>query len=116
MKSSPDPVLRIGAVRVEPALDQICKDGATIKLEPRTIASSNCWTRSGKMSSMLAAIDLNQFTEARASNARLLDPKEMHWVADLLKKNFFFTQCIGTALQRIDLVVYSRGDAQTLWF
>ena len=68
------------------------------------------------MSSLLAAIDLNQFTEARASNARLLDPKEMHWVADLLKKNFFFTQCIGTALQRIDLVVYSRGDAQTLWF
>ena len=51
MKSSPDPALRIGAVRVEPALNQICKDGTTIKLEPRTIASSNCWTRSGKMSS-----------------------------------------------------------------
>ena len=42
MKSSPDPALRIGAVRVEPALNQICKDGTTIKLEPRTMRLLVC--------------------------------------------------------------------------
>jgi transcriptional activator of cad operon len=35
-------VLRIGALRVDPALDEICKDGTTIKLEPRTMRLLVC--------------------------------------------------------------------------
>jgi len=30
-------VLRIGAWRVDPALDEISRDGATVKLEPRAM-------------------------------------------------------------------------------
>jgi TolB-like protein/DNA-binding winged helix-turn-helix (wHTH) protein len=30
-------VLRVGDLRVDPALDEICKDGSTIKVEPRTM-------------------------------------------------------------------------------
>src|SRR5216684_7067447 len=35
-------VLRIGAWRVDPALDEISKDGATVKLEPRAMRVLVC--------------------------------------------------------------------------
>ena len=31
------PLLRIADLRVDPAVDEICKDGQTIKLEPKAI-------------------------------------------------------------------------------
>jgi transcriptional activator of cad operon len=36
MKSSDNQRLRIGAWRVDPALDEISRDGTSVKLEPRT--------------------------------------------------------------------------------
>src|SRR5450631_1568452 len=35
-------VLRIGAWRVDPALDEISRDGATVKLEPRAMRVLSC--------------------------------------------------------------------------
>src|SRR5580704_12451531 len=35
-------VLRIGTLRVDPALDEICKDGKVVKLEPRTMRLLMC--------------------------------------------------------------------------
>jgi DNA-binding winged helix-turn-helix (wHTH) protein len=35
-------VLRIGAWRVDPALDEISRDGATVKLEPRAMRVLLC--------------------------------------------------------------------------
>jgi len=38
MGSSPNPALRVGEWRVDPALDEIARDGQVVKLEPRTMA------------------------------------------------------------------------------
>src|ERR1700727_1755067 len=35
-------VLRVGDLRVDPALDEICKGGSTIKIEPRTVRLLIC--------------------------------------------------------------------------
>ena len=37
-----DAPFRIGQWRVDPALDEICRDGKTIKLEPRTMRVLIC--------------------------------------------------------------------------
>jgi transcriptional activator of cad operon len=42
MNSPDNSVLRIGALRVDPALDEIRMDGTTIKLEPRTMRLLVC--------------------------------------------------------------------------
>ena len=42
MKFPDSHVLRIGTWRVDPALDEISKDGTTVKLEPRTMRVLVC--------------------------------------------------------------------------
>ncbi|TLY59384.1 MAG: hypothetical protein E6K52_11695, partial [Gammaproteobacteria bacterium] len=42
VKSSDNSVIRIGAWRVDPALDEISKDGQTVKLEPKTMRLLVC--------------------------------------------------------------------------
>src|ERR1022692_2955039 len=42
MNSPPSRVLRIGDVRTDPAIDEICKDGKAVKLEPRTMRLLIC--------------------------------------------------------------------------
>ena len=45
MNPSDNSVLRIGALRVDPAIDEICAGGTTIKLEPRTMRLLVCLAR-----------------------------------------------------------------------
>ena len=42
MKAPDSLVLQIGAWRVDPALDEISKDGTAVKLEPRTMGLLAC--------------------------------------------------------------------------
>src|SRR5215471_21261541 len=57
--SSPRTLLRIADLRVDPTLDEICKDGRTIKLEPKAMQLLMCLAeRAGEVVSVEELLDL----------------------------------------------------------
>ena len=58
MKSPDNHLIRIGAWRVDPALDEISKDGTSVKLEPRTMRLLVCFAgRAGQVLSVEQLLD-----------------------------------------------------------
>jgi len=100
MNSPPSPVLRIGAVRADPALDEICKDGTTIKLEPRTMRLLVCLAEhAGEVVSVEQLLDQvwkdvvvspDSVYQAIAALRRILgdDPKEPTYIANVMRRGY----------------------------
>jgi transcriptional activator of cad operon len=93
-------VLRVGDLRVDPALDEICKDGATIKIEPRTMRLLICLAeRAGQVVSveeLLAEVwkDVivgpDSVYQAVAGLRRVLgdDPKAPVYIANVMRRGY----------------------------
>ena len=100
MKSPDHSVLRIGAWRVDPALDEISKDGQTVKLEPKMMRLLVCLA---EHASQVVSVDqlLNEVWKgvivtsdsvyhAVAALRRLLgdDTKEPVYIANVLRRGY----------------------------
>jgi transcriptional activator of cad operon len=99
---SPDShnAIRIGAWRVDPALDEISKDGNTVKLEPRTMQLLVCLAEhAGQVLSVEQLLDQvwrdvvvtpNSLYHAVAELRRVLgdDPKEPTYIVNVLRRGY----------------------------
>src|SRR5271163_2986082 len=95
-----DSTLRIGDLRVDPALDEICKDGSTIKVEPRTMRLLLCLAEhAGQVVSvdqLLAEVwkDVivgpDSVYQAVAGLRRILgdDPKSPVYIANVVRRGY----------------------------
>lgn len=93
-------VLRVGDLRVDPTLDEICKDGSTIKLEPRTMRLLVCLAEhAGQVVSvdeLLAEVwkDVivgpDSVYQAVAGLRRVLgdDPKAPVYIANVMRRGY----------------------------
>jgi transcriptional activator of cad operon len=100
MNSPENVVLRIGAWRVDPALDEIYKDGETTKLEPRTMRLLVCLAEhAGQVVSVEQLLDQvwkdvivtpNSVYHAVATLRRTLgdDTKEPTYIANVLRRGY----------------------------
>jgi TolB-like protein/DNA-binding winged helix-turn-helix (wHTH) protein len=100
MKSSSSSGLSIGAVRVAPALDEIYKNGATIKLEPRTMRVLVCLAEhAGEVVSVEQLLDEvwkdvvvspDSVYQSIAALRRILgdDPKEPTYIANVMRRGY----------------------------
>ena len=100
MKSPDSHLLRIGAWRVDPALDEISRDGTRVKLEPRTMRLLVCLAgRAGQVVSVEQLLDEvwkdvvvtpNSVYHAVAELRRSLgdDPKEPAYIANVLRRGY----------------------------
>src|SRR4029077_10575151 len=99
--SPPDnSVLRIGELRVDPALDEICKDGQTIKVEPRATPLLVCLARhAGQVVSVEQLLDEvwndvvvnpDSVYQAVAMLRRVLhdDPKNPTYIANVMRRGY----------------------------
>src|SRR5271167_482134 len=95
-----DSTLRIGDLRVDPALDEIYKDGSTIKVEPRTMRLLLCLAEhAGQVVSvdqLLAEVwkDVivgpDSVYQAVAALRRILgdDPKAPVYIANVMRRGY----------------------------
>jgi transcriptional activator of cad operon len=93
-------VFRIGEFRVDPALDEISKEGTTTKLEPRTMRLLVCLAeRAGQVVSVEQLLDLvwkdvvvspDSVYQAVASLRRILgdDPKAPKYIANVMRRGY----------------------------
>jgi TolB-like protein/DNA-binding winged helix-turn-helix (wHTH) protein/Tfp pilus assembly protein PilF len=100
MEPPRESVLRIGDLRVDPALDEICKDGSTIKVEPRTMRLLLCLAEhAGQVVSvdqLLAEVwkDVivgpDSVYQAVAGLRRILgdDPKDPVYIANVMRRGY----------------------------
>ncbi len=100
MKSSDNRRLRIGAWRVDPALDEISRDGTSVKLEPRTMRLLVCLAKyAGQVVSVEKLLDEvwtgvvvtpNSVYQALAELRRVLgdDPKEPSYIVNVLRRGY----------------------------
>jgi len=100
MADSGTPVLRIGDWRVEPTLDEISKDGSTVKLEPRTMRLLVCLAESaGQVVSVDQLLDQvwkdvvvtpDSVYQAIVILRRSLgdDPKEPRYIANVMRRGY----------------------------
>jgi TolB-like protein/DNA-binding winged helix-turn-helix (wHTH) protein/Flp pilus assembly protein TadD len=100
MTSPDNHLLRIGAWRVDPALDEISRDGTSVKLEPRTMRLLVCLAgRAGQVVSVEQLLDEvwkdvvvtpNSVYHAVAELRRSLgdDPKEPTYIANVLRRGY----------------------------
>jgi TolB-like protein len=100
MKSSDNQRLRIGAWRVDPALDEISRDGTSVKLEPRTMRLLICLAEhAGQVVSVEKLLDEvwtgvvvtpNSVYQAVAELRRVLgdDPKEPSHIVNVLRRGY----------------------------
>jgi TolB-like protein len=100
MKSSDNQRLRIGAWRVDPALDEISRDGTSVKLEPRTMRLLICLAEhAGQVVSVEKLLDKvwtgvvvtpNSVYQAVAELRRVLgdDPKEPSHIVNVLRRGY----------------------------
>ena len=100
MTSPDNHLLRIGAWRVDPALDEISRDGTSVKLEPRTMRLLTCLARrAGQVVSVEQLLDEvwkdvvvtpNSVYHAVAELRRSLgdDPKEPSYIANVLRRGY----------------------------
>jgi DNA-binding winged helix-turn-helix (wHTH) protein/TolB-like protein/Tfp pilus assembly protein PilF len=96
----PESVLRIGDLRVDPALDEICKDGSIVKVEPRTMRLLLCLAEhAGQVVSvdqLLAEVwkDVivgpDSVYQAVAGLRRILgdDPKDPVYIANVMRRGY----------------------------
>jgi transcriptional activator of cad operon len=101
-------VLRIGEFRVDPALDEISKDGITTKLEPRTMRLLVCLTeRAGQVFSVEQLLDLvwkdvvvspDSVYQAVASLRRILgdDAKDPKYIANVTRRGYRLIATVAT--------------------
>ncbi len=94
------PVLRIGAWRADPALDEISNDGATVKLEPRAMRVLMCLAeRAGQVVSVEELLDAvwHDVIVTHDSVYRVVselrralgdDPKEPVYIANVLRRGY----------------------------
>jgi len=100
MKSPDNLAMRIGAWRVDPTLDEISKDGTSVKLEPRTMQLLVCLAEhAGQVLSVEQLLDQvwkdvvvtpNSLYHAVAELRRVLgdDPKEPSYIANVLRRGY----------------------------
>src|ERR1700734_3683772 len=93
-------LLRIADLRVDPALDEICKDGHTIKLEPKAMQLLICLAdRAGAVVSIEELLDLvwkdvivspDSVYAAVAPLRRTLgdDPKNPRYIANVVRRGY----------------------------
>jgi transcriptional activator of cad operon len=93
-------LLRIADLRVDPALDEICKDGHTIKLEPKAMQLLICLAdRAGAVVSIEELLDLvwkdvivspDSVYGAVAALRRTLgdDPKNPRYIANVVRRGY----------------------------
>ncbi len=100
MNSPGHTVLRIGDLRVEPALDEIRKDGRTTKLEPKSMQLLMCLAgQAGKVLSVGELLDQvwkdvvvsqDSVYAAVAALRRTLgdDPKKPKYIANVVRRGY----------------------------
>ena len=100
MTSPAHPLLRIADLRVDPALDEICKDGQTIKLEPKAMQLLMCLAeRPGEVVSVEQLLDRvwkdvvvtqDSVYAAVAALRRTLgdDPKSPTYIANVVRRGY----------------------------
>lgn len=100
IRSRASPVFRIGAWRVDPPLDEISKDGTSVKLEPRTMRLLLCLAENaGQVLSVDELLDQvwkdvivtpNSVYHAVAELRRVFgdDPKEPSYIANVLRRGY----------------------------
>ncbi len=100
MKSPDKQLLRIGAWRVDPALDEISRDGTSVKLEPRTMRLLVCLAEhAGQVVSVEQLLDEvwkdvvvtpNSVYRAVVELRRVLgdDPKEPTYIVNVLRRGY----------------------------
>ena len=93
-------LLRIADLRVDPALDEICKDGRTIKVERKTMQLLMCLAeRAGQVVSVEELLDLvwkdvvvsqDSVYAAVAALRRTLgdDPKNPKYIANVVRRGY----------------------------
>jgi len=98
--SATPPLLRIADLRVDPALDEICRAGRTIKLEPRAMQLLMCLAeRAGEVVSVEELLDLvwkdvvvspDSVYAAVAALRRILgdDPKTPKYIANVVRRGY----------------------------
>src|SRR5215831_656264 len=98
--SSPRTLLRIADLRVDPTLDEICKDGRTIKLEPKAMQLLMCLAeRAGEVLSVEELLDRvwkevvvsqDSVYAAVAAQRRTLgdDPKSPRYIANVVRRGY----------------------------
>ncbi|HSY06926.1 MAG TPA: winged helix-turn-helix domain-containing protein [Steroidobacteraceae bacterium] len=113
-------VLRIGAVRVDPALDEICLDGTVIKLEPRTMRLLMCLARhAGQVVSVEQLLDEvwndvvvnpDSVYQAVAMLRRVLhdDAKDPTYIANVLRRGY---RLVAPVAPWIDAPAVSEANA-----
>jgi DNA-binding winged helix-turn-helix (wHTH) protein len=110
MQSPHNHVVRIGDWRVDPTLDEISKDGASVKLEPRTMRLLVCLAENaGQVLSVEQLLDKvwkdvvvtpNSVYHAVAELRRILgdDPKEPSYIANVLRRGYRLVAPLGLEL------------------
>ncbi len=93
-------MLRVGDLRVDPALDEVCKDGHTIKLEPKAMQLLVCLAeRAGQVLSVEDLLDRvwkdvvvshDSVYAAVAALRRTLgdDPKNPRYIANVVRRGY----------------------------
>ena len=101
-------LLRVGEFRVDPALDEICRDGITTKLEPRAMRLLACLAeRAGQVVSVEQLLDLvwkdvvvspDSVYQAIASLRRILgdDAKEPKYIANVMRRGYRLVAPVAT--------------------
>jgi TolB-like protein/DNA-binding winged helix-turn-helix (wHTH) protein len=117
------PVLRIGAVRVDPALDEICLEGTIIKLEPRAMRLLVCLARhAGQVVSVEQLLDevwndvvvnSDSVYQAIALLRRVLrdDAKEPTYIANVLRRGY---RLVAPVTAWVDAPAVSGADPQAI--
>jgi TolB-like protein/DNA-binding winged helix-turn-helix (wHTH) protein len=100
MNISANEVFSLGAWRVDPALDEISRDGKTVKLEPRTMRLLVCFAeRPGEVVSVNQLLDMvwkdqvvtqHSVYQAVAALRRALgdDPKDPTYIANVVRRGY----------------------------
>src|SRR2546429_9465536 len=105
------PLLRIADLRVDPTLDEICKDGRTIKLEPKAMQLLMCLAeRAGEVVSVEELLDQgwkdvvvsqDSVYAAVAALRRTLgdDPKSPRYIANVVRRGYRLVAPVSPAVE-----------------
>src|SRR5882757_353849 len=122
MKSPDNHLLRIGAWRVDPALDEISRDGTSVKLEPRRMRLLVCLAeRAGQVVSVEQLLDEvwkdlvvtpNSVYHAVAALRRMLgdDTKDPSYIANVLRRGY---RVVAPVAPWVDAPTVPGGDSLT---
>jgi TolB-like protein/DNA-binding winged helix-turn-helix (wHTH) protein/Flp pilus assembly protein TadD len=123
MNSPENGVMRIGAWRVDPALDEISKDGETTKLEPRTMRLLVCLAEhAGQVVSVDQLLDQvwkgvivtpNSVYHAVATLRRTLgdDTNEPTYIANVLRRGY---RLVAPVSRSVEATAVQEGDAKAV--